>query len=1075
MQSPYTHPARAGALAAVCLLANLTLAAQSVTSFTLVDAATNEDIGTLADGDVLDLATLPAELNVRANTNPAVVGSVRFGYRGDASYRVESASPYALAGDKSGDYYTWTPTLGTSTLSATPYSASGGKGTAGAGLAIAFEVVDGPAPTSFPPTNLQLAALSATELQLTWDPPADGSDYRIEFATSPDFADSVVDFLYYGYDEFVYDGLEPATTYYFRMRTSVRGDLSAWSDTVSATTLSEGGGGAPSAPGLSGELRQWHAVTLDFAGPRHAETDDAPNPFLDYRLDVTFAHAASGKRYVVPGYFAADGRAAESGASAGNVWRVRFTPDETGAWTYATSFRAGTDVAVAASATAGSSAGFMDGAAGGFEVLPSDKSGRDFRAKGRLSYVGEHYLRFEGTGEYFVKGGPDAPENFLAYEDFDNNPDNGGRRKSWAPHAGDYRAGDPSWRGGRGTEIVGALNYLASEGMNAFSFLTMNINGDDRNVYPYVTDTDFEHFDCSKLDQWDIVFAHAQTRGLYLHFKTQETENDQLLDGGELGPERKLYYRMLIARFGYHLALNWNLGEENTNTEQQRKAFAQFFADHDPYRHHVVLHTYPGQQESVYEPLLGSGSALTGASIQIGWNRVYDETKAWVERSRAAGRPWVVANDEQNSANVGVPPYVGYVDPATGEAFAGTSVTHDDIRRETLWGNLMAGGAGVEYYFGYQLPQSDLTAQDYRSRDGMWDYTRYALEFFGEGLPLAALRPDNGRATRGRVLGDGRTAFVVQLPSGGTADLTLPDGTFTLQWFDPRTGRFAGGATTLAGGGARSLGPPPSSPDADWVARVLLSGEADPTPSPQPRQTLAINAGGPAVTTADGTAYVADAYSTGGRTYASGVAVAGTTDDALYQTERYGGSFGYDIPVADGAYAVTLRFAEIYFDAADERVFDVRLEGQTVVDDLDLVATAGGASAYDVTYAVDVTDGVLDVDLVASVENAKISAILVAPVDGIAARTAAPADARAGLLGPAGAGATAVFPNPTGDVLYVTGVDATSITLRDAGGRVLQRFDGATPSLSLGEYAPGVYFVEVDTPRGRQSHRVVRE
>ena len=38
------------------------------------------------------------------------------------------------------------------------------------------------------------------------------------------------------------------------------------------------------------------------------------------------------------------------------------------------------------------------------------------------------------------------------------------------------------------------------------------------------------------------------------------------LDGGNLGPERRLYLREMVARFGYVLALNWNLGEENTQT-----------------------------------------------------------------------------------------------------------------------------------------------------------------------------------------------------------------------------------------------------------------------------------------------------------------------------------------------------------------------------------------------------------------------------------------------------------------------------------------------------------------------------
>ena len=77
-----------------------------------------------------------------------------------------------------------------------------------------------------------------------------------------------------------------------------------------------------------------------------------------------------------------------------------------------------------------------------------------------------------------------------------------------------------------------------------------------------------DRFDVSKMAQWERVFEYGDQMGMYLHFKTQETENDQRMDGGALGRERKLYYRELIARFGHHLALNWNLGEENTNTDR---------------------------------------------------------------------------------------------------------------------------------------------------------------------------------------------------------------------------------------------------------------------------------------------------------------------------------------------------------------------------------------------------------------------------------------------------------------------------------------------------------------------------
>ena len=75
---------------------------------------------------------------------------------------------------------------------------------------------------------------------------------------------------------------------------------------------------------VSGELKKWHKVTLTFSGP-HSGEKATPNPFMDYRLDVTFTRGA--RRYRVPGYYAADGKAAHTGAGSGNRWRAHFTPD----------------------------------------------------------------------------------------------------------------------------------------------------------------------------------------------------------------------------------------------------------------------------------------------------------------------------------------------------------------------------------------------------------------------------------------------------------------------------------------------------------------------------------------------------------------------------------------------------------------------------------------------------------------------------------------------------------------------------------------------------------------------------
>ncbi len=65
---------------------------------------------------------------------------------------------------------------------------------------------------------------------------------------------------------------------------------------------------------ISGELAQWHKVTLTIDGPFAHERDSAPNPFTDYRLTVAFTHESGGPSYNVPGYFAADGDAAASSA-----------------------------------------------------------------------------------------------------------------------------------------------------------------------------------------------------------------------------------------------------------------------------------------------------------------------------------------------------------------------------------------------------------------------------------------------------------------------------------------------------------------------------------------------------------------------------------------------------------------------------------------------------------------------------------------------------------------------------------------------------------------------------------------
>ncbi len=608
---------------------------------------------------------------------------------------------------------------------------------------------------------------------------------------------------------------------------------------------------------ITGELKQWHKVTLTLDGPYAHELDNEPNPFTDYNLTVTFKHESGSPCYKVPGYFAGDGNAGNSSAEAGTKWRAHLSPDKAGSWSYDVSFTRGKHAALEGG---GKPVAPFDGVSGPFTIAKTDKTGRDFRAHGRLQYVGKHYLQFVGSKEYFLKAGPDAPETLMAYTEFDNTIAGKGDKvplKTWSPHVGDWKPGDPTWRDGKGRGLIGALNYLAGKGVNAFSFLTYNAAGDGDNVWPFAERNAKLHYDCSKLDQWGVVFDHATALGLYLHFKMQENEMDddrvghdsksgrvsESLDGGKLGIERKLYCRELIARFGHALALNWNIGEENTQSSDEVRDMAKYLHDTDPYQHHIVLHTFPNQQDKVYQPLLGDKSLLTGVSLQNSWKAVHQLTLQWLRASAAASRPWVVANDEQNPAGLGVPPDPGYKgydgiakekQPKGSKAegnFKANPYTLHDIRKLTLWGNLMAGGAGVEYYFGYALPENDLVAQDFRSRDKSWDYCRIALEFFRkEKIPLTEMTSSN--ALIGNTKDDNSKfclaktgeVYLVYLPNGGTSDLDLSasKGAFTLKWFNPRTGGelVNGSVNTVNGGASVALGNPPADATEDWLVVI---------------------------------------------------------------------------------------------------------------------------------------------------------------------------------------------------------------------------------------------------------------
>ena len=105
--------------------------------------------------------------------------------------------------------------------------------------------------------------------------------------------------------------------------------------------------------------------------------------------------------------------------------------------------------------------------------------------------------------------------------------------------------------------------------------------------------------------------------------------------------------------------------------------------------------------------------------------------------------------------------------------------------------------------------------------------------------------------------------------------------------------------------------------------------------------------------------------------------IADTEDDPLYQSVRYDLK-GYRIPATNGVCTVTLKFCEPHYAEAGKRMFDVKLQGKTVIKNLDVFARVGKDRALDFTYTnIVIANGWVDVDFVLRVEFPCIAAIAV--------------------------------------------------------------------------------------------------
>lgn len=184
------------------------------------------------------------------------------------------------------------------------------------------------------------------------------------------------------------------------------------------------------------------------------------------------------------------------------------------------------------------------------------------------------------------------------------------------------------------------------------------------------------------------------------------------------------------------------------------------------------------------------------------------------------------------------------------------------------------------------------------------------------------------------------------------------------------------GVLTACGGDDIESGASSSGSSSSGSSSGTVFVPPDEQPATDPVLVMALNAGGPAARLG-GIQYQADAYFTGGQTYSSSAVITGADEDAVYLTERYGEAT-YSIPVSNGNYTVALNFAETYHTAAGQRVFNVLIEEQNRLSNVDIFQSAGANAAMTERIGdINVADGKLDIRFEAITENPKISGIVV--------------------------------------------------------------------------------------------------
>lgn len=165
---------------------------------------------------------------------------------------------------------------------------------------------------------------------------------------------------------------------------------------------------------------------------------------------------------------------------------------------------------------------------------------------------------------------------------------------------------------------------------------------------------------------------------------------------------------------------------------------------------------------------------------------------------------------------------------------------------------------------------------------------------------------------------------------------------------------------------------------------IIQKGTDSPQQTPSSDHLFFLNAGSDEDATLSGITYLAEAktaqyYSDNTGRYNNSNAEV----EKLFQTERSGKNLVYNVPVPNGTYTVFTMHNEVWFGyaggtaKAGKRVYDISIQGEVVKKDFDLFVENNNKPTIMSFEDIEVTNGVLALELTASVNNANIFGIAI--------------------------------------------------------------------------------------------------